>query len=441
MKSQKFPRFAGLVMMLVLLTSCVRTPPFGTPVPPPPTSTTQPTLTPLPTAVLPLETAPTEIALALASTLSRLRIWLPPQFEISSDNPAAALLAARLSEFSARRDGVQIEVRTKDLTGAGGMLDALAAANAAAPLALPDLLLLPRATLETAALKGLLYSFDGQSDAVSAEDWYDYAQNLGRLQDSNFGIPFAGDALLLLYRPAAISDAPYDWVSALSLTTPLLFPAADEQALFTLTQYLAAGGEIQDGEGRPTLDVNTLTQVLTFYQNAEKSGLMPFWLTQYTSDEQIWQLYNEGRAQMLITRASRYLSVLPADTSAVPLFTPQGSQFTLADGWIWAFANPQIERRLKAIELAEFLTEGDFLARWVSLAGFLPPRSSALQGWSDPTLQRLIDQISRSAQVIPASDVLIALSPALRHATLRVLKEQADPLTASQEAFTRLSGR
>jgi hypothetical protein len=82
-------------------------------------------------------------------------------------------------------------VRIKALDGPGGLLDALSAANAAAPLALPDLILLPRPQLETAALKGLLTPFDGLSASLNNGDWYDYARDLAQLQDSTFGLPLA----------------------------------------------------------------------------------------------------------------------------------------------------------------------------------------------------------------------------------------------------------
>jgi multiple sugar transport system substrate-binding protein len=246
--------------------------------------------------------------------------------------------------------------------------------------------------------------------------------------------------LILLYRPATIPEPPLDWTATLALDSPLIFPAGDERALFTLLQYLSADGKIQDNEGLPMLDEKTLTDVLTFYQQAEQAGVMPVWLTQFSSDDQAWKAYGEGRANLIVTWASRYLNELPADTAAVPVPTATGTPLTLADGWVWALSNPQTDNRALTVELAQFLTDSDFLARWTSTAGYLPPRASALAGWSSPALQSLVDQIVHSAQIIPSADVLIALSPALGEATLNVLKEQADPAEAAQSAVARLSG-
>lgn len=408
-------------LLLFILTGCAETPSPGA------TPTLEPSLTPTVTLVS------TEKTVQIPDVPATLLIWLPPIFDPSSSNPAGNLLQARLDEFTKRR-GVQIEVRIKAVYGPGGLLDSLSTANAAAPLALPDLILLPHDLLETAALKGLLFPIDNLTAPLDESDWYDYAQQLAYLQNSTFGLPFAGDALVMVYRPIVINEPPLDWDSALTISNPMVFPSADEKALFTLAQYLAGGGKIQDEEGRPILDVNTLTEVLTFYQEAASTGLMPFWITQYTTDEQAWQAYIENNTDMVVTWTSRYLGELPVDTTAAPILTPDGSPFTLAYGWVWALSNPHVERHAIGVELAEFLTNGTFLSDWTSTAGYLPPRSSALVGWSNAMIRSLVGQVVRSAQAITPTDVLTIVSPALQQATVDVLKAQTDPTTAAQAA-------
>ena len=369
-----------------------------------------------------------------------VRLWLPPQFDPENGTPEGELFKARLEEFSQRRSGMRVEVRLKALSGPGGLLDSLTAAHAAAPLALPDLILLPRGLLETAALKGLVFPLDGSIPPLDEADWFDYAQQLAHLQNSTFGLPFAGDALILLYRPAKITEPPKDYPASLALTGPMIFPAAQEQSYYALAQYLAAGGQVKDEEGRPILSIDVLTEVLTFFQEAEIAGVMPFWLTQYTSDDQAWEAYAENSADLVVTWASRYLKELPVDTAAASIPTPDGVPFTLADGWVWALSNPQVDRHALAIELAGFLTMSEFLADWTSAAGYLPPRSSALADWPDTVLQNLVSRIVLSARIIPTTDVLVALSPALQQATVEVLKEQNEPAIAAQEAVERVIG-
>jgi multiple sugar transport system substrate-binding protein len=413
------------------------------------TSTLAPSLPPTPTLtpspdVQPTPTGPVTITL-----------WLPPRFDPGSGTEAGDLLAARLEEFSLRRPGVRLDVRVKALDGTGGLLDSLTAASAAAPLALPDLIVLPRPLMEAAALKGLLHPLDALTHSLDNSDWYDYAIELSRLQDTIFGIPLAGDALLLAYRPAVILDPPRNWEDVLSMEQPLIFAAADPQALTTLTFYMAAGGPVQDDQGRPTLDADILTQLLTFYQSAEISQIMPFWLTQYETFDQAWAGYTDNPTALTITWLSRYLQEEATLEQAVPvpagedfieedplagalLPTPSGIPFTLADGWALSLAGAQPAKQPLALELAEFLTESIFLASFTEAANLIPPRTEALAAWTNDPAKVLVRQVASSAHLFPSSDVLTSLAPHLQQATLQILKQQAEPVSLAQMTVERL---
>lgn len=416
----------GFIIFSILLASCTILP-F-------PESNSTPELPPTPTATL----LPTPESTQPAPGPTVLRLWVPPQFAPDNGTPAGDLLQTRLDQYTAQRPDVRIETRVKASSGTGGLLDSLSTANAAAPLAVPDLILLPRASLEIAALKGLLFPYDGLTSILNEDDWYPFAQELARLQTSTFGLPFAADALVSLHRPAEIENPPVDWLSTLELGQPLAFPAAEEGAYFTLTEYLSTGAQIQGADGRPILDSSALSSVLTFYQEAEAAGVMPFWLTQFTADEQSWEAFQENQVDMVITWTNRYLSTLSGDTAAAPIITQDGTPLTLADGWVWALSNPQTERHALSVDLAEFLTEGDFLAQWTETAGYLPPRASALEGWSNAAQRGLVERIVQSARVIPPNDIMAVIGPAFQQATVNVLKQQSDPVSAANEAVESL---
>jgi len=372
-----------------------------------------------------------------------LQIWLPPEFDPAGNSPDSLLLKARLDEFVTEHPGVGLEVRVKALDGPGGLLDALAAANAAAPLALPDLVLLPRPLLESAALKGLLYPYDGLSSLVDDPVWFEYARQLAHLKSSTYGMPFVGDAMVMAYHPSIIGKPPNSLEASISLGEVLLFPATDPQALFTLSNYLATGESLQDAEGRPSLDKDTLTNILEIYQRASQAGLMPYWITQYSNDAQVWEAFTGGEQfPMAVTWVSTYLQHQlkePTDLSFAPLPTPEGPPFTLATGWSWALAGQDTERRALSVSLAEFLVDKDFLAAYTDAAGYLPPRVDALQGWQDGDLRQKIEQISYSAQLMPPADLISSVGPALEQAVVDVLKAQSDPQSAAQAAIDQVN--
>ena len=374
--------------------------------------------------------------------VSMVRIWVPPEFDPEGNSPASQLLKARLDEFMVENPDVRLEVRVKALDGEGGMLDSLVVANAAAPLTLPDLVLLPRPLLESAALKGLIYLYDGLTNLMDDPSWFEYAKQLAHLESGIYGIPFAGEAMVLANRPSLLGTRSYNLEDYLEPGEVLLFPAADPQALYTLSQYLAKGGSLQDTEGRPWLDEAILTNILEFYQRASLAGVMPYWLTQYSNDAQVWEAFMGGEFPMAVTRASMYLKNSQsgtADLAMAPMPILDDAPFTLASGWSWALAGQDPEKRLLSVQLAEFLVEPEFLAEWTSAAGYLPPRVDALQNWQNADLRQVVEQISYSAQLMPSLDVISTLGPALEQAVVDVLKAQNDPQTAAQEATDQVN--
>ena len=367
-----------------------------------------------------------------------LRIWLPPEFDPDSGSEAGTLLANRLSAFSARRPDVRLEIRIKALDGPGGMLDSLTAAHAAAPLALPDLVVLPRHTLEAATLKGLLHSYDSLNMDLDDPDWFGFAQQMALVKNRVYGIPFAVDPLILVNRTTTIPAPPRNVTDTLALKSTLAFPAADPQALFILAQYRQMGGALLDEQDRPSLDVALLSKLLTYYQDYARAEITPFWLTQYQTDAQAWQAYTDSQVDLVVTWASRYLKDKPANSMAAPLPMPDGQAYTLAHGWAWALVSTNPEAQRLSVELVEFLTESDFMAAWSQSAGYLPARASALASWQSDIPVEMGAEILNSAELIPPADVLNILGPPLQIATAEILKQITDPLTAAQNAAEKL---
>jgi ABC-type glycerol-3-phosphate transport system substrate-binding protein len=349
------------------------------------------------------------------------------------------LLQARLDEFVEARSGVQVEVRVKALTGEGGMLNSLSATSAAAPLALPDLIALPRELLESAALRGLLSPYDDLSETPEEADWYPYALELAQFQNSIYGLPFAGDALIHVYRPEIIESPPRDWGAALDTGAPMVFPAVDPMAHFTLALYQAGGGSAIDDQGNPILEPEVLAEVLTFYMEAEAVGVTPFWLTQYQNDDQAWEAFLEPRSNMVVTWGSRFFQSGLEDTAAAQFPTRNGRPFTLATGWVWALATPQTENQETSIELAAHLTDSEFLAEWTQAAGYLPTDPEVLAAWPDSTLRSIFSPILASARLFPSADILASVGPPLQSAVVAVLKQEADPLSAAQTAASSIA--
>ncbi len=354
--------------------------------------------------------------------VSRLRVWLPAQFDPSAEHPAAEMLAQRLAEFESEHD-LTIEVRLKKDEAEGDILNALSLTGAAAPSALPDLILLSRSDLEIAATRGLLHPIDGLSTSLDDPNWYSYAQQLGHIQNTGYGLPFLGDALVLVYYPELGQIV--SWEDVLNSDGDIVFPAGNPQGLIGLSLYASAGGEILDAQGLPMLDQEVLARVLTLIDEGISREVFPPSLANVTNETQTLQIYRTGNANKAIVS---YLSYRPSeDGRLTPLPGLDQMSFSYATGWIWALAGANVENQQLAAELAEYLVADDFVGEMTRETGYLPTRPSMVAEGD-----RTIIAVLESAHPLPANDVLTVLGPLMQEALGRVLNgEEPEDVAAS----------
>jgi ABC-type glycerol-3-phosphate transport system substrate-binding protein len=382
-----------------------------------------------------VKTVATDESLPISSLT--LKIWLPPDFDPNNGSEAGQLLKNRLDEFSAQSPGLKVEVRIKDLDGPASILESLTAAHIAAPSALPDLVALPVTQMQFAATRRMIYPLESLLTTPEDDDWYDFATDLGQYQGEQYGIPFASDALVMAFHPMIVGDPPRSWEDVLLKDNVLAFPAADPNAYYTLALYLSLGGEFLDENGNLQLDPVILESVFDFYQKANTAGVMPNWLTQENTDELSWGDFMKPQAQMVITWATWFFDRTTGGINLTAIPTQDGTPFTLATGWVWALTGNDPSRYPVGFELAEFLTEGEFLGEWTQAVGYLPPRASATAVWPSD-LQAVASQILPSAVLIPDESIQKALGEVFSQASIKVLNRESTPAEAANEVLALL---
>lgn len=400
-----------------------------------PTPTASP---PLPTATSPVSPTPSTQAPVTPTVSEPLVLWLPPQFDPESGSRAGNLLKERLEAFE-QENQIEIRVRLKAVSGPAGLLDALTLTSAAAPAALPSVVLLPRRDLEDAALKGIIYPLDGLSTAIDTSDWYDYARELALVQGSVYGLPMAGDSLGLVYRSEWLAHSPNSWQEILEQRYTFTFPAQENQSLVTLALYLSAGGDTQDTQRRPLLEETPLQTVFTWYRSAAERAVIPIWTAQVETYSQAWQAYQDQRTTMVVAWVSTYLSDFPPDSLFAPLPSLGDAPASLATGWVLAVAEPDPQRRVLAARLCEWLTQSDFLGAWSDAAGVLPVRPSAFPLWKNQSFVPVFQRMAETARPIPSNEVITVLGPVLRESTLEVLQLKTLPAPAAQNAAKKVA--
>jgi ABC-type glycerol-3-phosphate transport system substrate-binding protein len=403
-------RIAYLISLAALV-GCASLAPLLSQPTPAPTPFGQVTSTPQPVLIA------TQTALPTTNAMRILRIWLPPRFDPNADTASAKLLKQRLADFEISHPRLKIEVRVKAEVGETSLLNSLSITSAAAPKALPDLIALSRSDLEAAVLKGLIHPIDGLSTALDDPNWYPYARELGHVQNIGYGLPFAGDALVLVHRPELKLTT---WEDILSSKEVLVFPASDPQELLALSLYISAGGKLVNEQGLPTLEEKPLTQVLTLIHDAAEAQVLLPALVNYETGAQALQAYHDERATLAIAWAADGRN----PTDAVQLVPSlSGTPHTFATGWIWALAGSDPEIQQVATELAEYLVANDFVDGWLKESGYLPMRIS-----QNSDVSAILD----AAHAVPTNDVLSVLGPIMHQALTRILNgDQVDPVVRS----------
>lgn len=387
------------------------------------------------------------------SPVTSLTLWVPPEMDPALNSVASILFSNRLDDFSAANGGIEIDVRVKAASGAGGLLDALSATSAAAPAALPDVIVLSRPDLESAALKGLIFPMDGMSSSPDDPDWYSFTREMALIQGSAYGLPFAADAQVLVYRIGTLPVIPSTWSELFelnSLDEPddetledfdqiiLAFATEHDQALFPMTLYLAEGGAVKDSQRRPLLEIEPLTEVFNLLAEGVAAGVFPDWLNQYQTSGQVWTAFKEGQVDFAVTWLSNILVEKPEGVDFVPLFPGSERSISQGTGMSFALATPEEHRQPLAVALAEFLVQADYLADWTKEAGYIPPRPSSLEGWEDQSLRTKVSQVALMTRLRPSNDVVLSLGPILREGTRQILQSLADPAQVAQLAIESL---
>jgi len=367
-----------------------------------------------------------------------LVVWVPPQFAPDNGSQAGRSLEQRIRLFSVDNPGVSVNTRVKAASGSNGLIESLIITSQAAPEAMPSLIALPREDLETAALKGLAIAMDDYSSIIDETDWYRYAQEMAIIDGRTYGFPFAGDALIMVYRPAKTGIITSNWEQVFSKGQSIIFPAANPKAFLGLTLYMSAGGNVIDTQKSAIIDEEPMLQVLELLDDGNQNGIFPVWLTEYSTMTEAWEAYQERSSAGVVTWSSQYFAELPADSMAMMLPSMGEEPYTLADGWVWVVTEPQPELVENSAKLAEYLVDSDFLMEWIPETAYLPTRPTTLNGWSNQTVRSLISQMVVSAQVQPSNSTIATLGPIFSDAVESILKQETSPDQAVQDALELL---
>jgi ABC-type glycerol-3-phosphate transport system substrate-binding protein len=335
-----------------------------------------------------------------------------------------------MDAYKALHPGAAISVRIKDSTGSGGMRDSLAAAAAAAPGGLPDLVALDQSNLRAAAIKGLIYPLEGLLPGSAWKDCYPYALSMAAIGTLRYGLPFAGDAMVLADTLPS-GAGPETWEQTVSRGSPVFFPLGDSRSLFLFFGYYAAGGVPLRSLADAGILAEPLERELTWLAALQEHDVLSPRSVQIDSFENAFlalQNYGEGSATLysLTSQGTGFsIGYLP---------TPDGKRFSLATGWAWAVATEDPVRRARAAGLMLWLSDPEFLAQWSQALRVLPATRAALAQWPPSAGRVFVEALSEAAIAFPEDEISNSFGPVFSKAAREVLSEGIPPSVAAAEA-------
>jgi ABC-type glycerol-3-phosphate transport system substrate-binding protein len=198
-------------------------------------------------------------------------------------------------------------------------------------------------------------------------------------------------------------------------------------------------GSFENSDGQTQIDEQALRNLMDYYQSGTNSGLLPFWLTQFDADSLAFEALEDLRMQMVSTWYTRIQSSELETISVAPLPTADGQPFTYAQGYVWALSSADAQRHTLAVELAEWLTAGEFLSSWLDSLDYMPTRPSGLNDWNSGADQETAQVILDSAVLLPDQLTRTTLGAPLHDAVIAVLKQEISAEMATDQVLDALN--
>lgn len=370
-----------------------------------------------------------------------LVLWVPPQFAPTEENPGGNALSERLSTFEQENPGLKVEVRVKSLEGNGGLLASLATTTAAAPEALPGLVLLNRSDFETAALKGLIFPITSRAVEYNNPVYFPFVVDLTSFQGIQYGLPLFFDPLVMAYNSRLIAFPPTTWSELISQGDTVLFNLNDPKAPIPFTVYLSNKGVLVNEEGNPVLEPDPLTRTYQFFFNGANTDAFPEWLPDLQNGSDTWDAYIKGQGIYALVWASQALRNPVDNTTITTLPGSPSNPVSLVDGWMLCITNPTAEHSKYDLLLADYLIEPEFLALWSETAGYLPAQRSVLALWADQSVAQTLTLAADQSVSVPNNEVQQLLGSILNQYAISLVRGQTSPMQAVADTLTNLENQ
>lgn len=379
---------------------------------------------------------------AVSQTRPLLRVWIPPEIALATED-SAAILNAQLAAFRSSHPDVDLTIEQKSVSGQSSILNYLRTGRTVAPNILPDLIAIPIEQLSPALNEELIYPLNGLVETALLEDLFPAALELVLKDNQVSSYPFIITGLPhLAYNSEVVTETiPIRWETLTTSPHRMVFPANGiPGGLLCLEFYLDAGGSLTNEAGQTALQVEPLATALQQLFTAKNNSFILDQSSNYSTLQESWQLFQSGTADFALTSSEQYLRLRDEQgvfqVTAVPgLNQPLNP---VISGWAWAVTTNDPTRRALVGELLNSLIDSSALGEWSYASRYLPARQAALAFWpsNDPYVPFAREQLNR-ARPLPFSTTS-SIMTVLNNAVFDVITLAKTPQVAAEEAVAAL---
>ncbi|MCC6802246.1 MAG: extracellular solute-binding protein [Anaerolineae bacterium] len=396
------------------------------------------------TATAPPAVLPTNVTAATAEPTATgpttLTIWWPEPLAAIDNQDAADLLSEEISAFQSANPDVVVEFRLKKVQDVGGIMSTLRSANLVAPRALPDLTLMRRSDLLTAAQAGLIMAMDERSGASILNNLPPIVGALGQVNDRLYGLAYNIEVQHLVYQAGAYTLDSWSFAEVLDQHASFVFPAGRANSLSDvfLAQYRAATGTLDSGD--LPLDADHLQTLFQFYQDAVETGVIDPIVLEYIVPGDYRAGLASGTIPAGVVTSSLYLTMNHEALAFAPIPTISGDPTTVVDGWMWVLTTADAEQQAQALRFINWMLDIDRQGRYNQAISMLPSQRATLRQWEDPAYATFINMLLNNA-TLPLSEGSGSLSArVIQTALASVISGQRTAAQATQDVIAQLPG-
>jgi ABC-type glycerol-3-phosphate transport system substrate-binding protein len=394
------------------------------------------------TPTVPTAVVATSVAAATAEPTSSgpltLTIWWPEPLAAIDNQDAADLLSEEISAFQTSNPDVIVEFRLKKVQDVGGIMSTLRSANLVAPRALPDLTLMRRSDLLTAAQSGLIIAIDERSGTAILNNLPPIVGALGQVNDRLYGLAYTIEVQHLVYQAGTYALDRWSFANVLDQQASFVFPAGRANSLSDvfMAQYRAATGTLENST--LTVDADQLRTLFQFYQDAVEAGVIDPIVLEYIVPDDYRAGLAAGTIPAGVVTSTLYLKMNNEALTFAPIPTESGQPTTVVDGWMWVLTTADLEQQAVALRFVNWMLDIDRQGRYNQAISMLPSQRATLRQWETPDYATFVDMLLNNATLPLGESPGSMTARVIQSALASVISGQRSATEATQDVIAQL---